>query len=486
VPGLRLHASLVFLFACSPDFSVPESHRAVELVVEAEPLGRLDEAPPVFRLRVRGGLSRAPLADFRLFEGSLSSLHLGRLRKRDLPKTLLDREIAVVTWSDGPDVVVAPTRALSAGTVSLAAADLGLLAEVTVEPDLVPWVPRIWPPEGALSGAGLSVYCGWAASLIEAGAVLLAPGGVEASIESGLDDRESFGVECVRIEPSVEAHVGALLLPPPLAGGAAFEPLPLIVSESPVAPPTCEAPEVPLGPACALPGDDRVVLRAAAGRSLWAIQEPEVTLGVTSPGDSLVVRGFEPETEPRLVATVFDESGARSVIDQPMILGPSVCHVVINEVLSDPRGPEPQGEWVELYNDGAEVVNLSGFTLVDTGGAIELPAHELLPGEFALLVSDEFLPDPELDVLPPADAALLRVGTVGVRGLGNTGEALRLVDPEGVVVSRFPSLPSPDPGTSLARVRPDAVDGEASSFQAHAAPGASPGAPNASLATAPP
>ena len=64
-------------------------------------------------------------------------------------------------------------------------------------------------------------------------------------------------------------------------------------------------------------------------------------------------------------------------------------------------------------------------------------------------------------------------------GLANAGELLRLRDPNGDVVSRFPALATPAAGTSVARRTPDAPDTDASAFGAHASPGASPGRPNA-------
>ena len=59
-------------------------------------------------------------------------------------------------------------------------------------------------------------------------------------------------------------------------------------------------------------------------------------------------------------------------------------HVVINEVFYDPPAgwPEPEAEWVELYNPTSSPVDLSGWRLTDDpdpGGGNE-GAYEFPPG----------------------------------------------------------------------------------------------------------
>ena len=80
--------------------------------------------------------------------------------------------------------------------------------------------------------------------------------------------------------------------------------------------------------------------------------------------------------------------------------------------------------------------------------------------------------------LGAADAALLRVPRLGKQGLSNAGELLRLRSPDGAVVSRFPAMAHGDGGTSGARRFPWSPSEDGSAFDAHAAPGASPGAQN--------
>jgi hypothetical protein len=144
-------------------------------------------------------------------------------------------------------------------------------------------------------------------------------------------------------------------------------------------------------------------------------------------------------------------------------LGP-MPHVILNEAQANPLGPEPAQEWVELVNDGSVAANLGGYVLADIGGTTTLPDALLPPGGYALIVNETFVEDDELDPPPAPGTLLLRVAKLGLNGLSNSGEPLKLIDTEGQVVSRFPATPKPKAGRSVSRVKPDAPDGIAASF----------------------
>ncbi len=154
---------------------------------------------------------------------------------------------------------------------------------------------------------------------------------------------------------------------------------------------------------------------------------------------------------------------------------PPSPHVILNEVLANPLGPEPQQEWVELYNDGSLPVDLDGYLLADLGGETLLPAALLAPGAFALIVNEGFVEDDGHDVAPFAGTLILRVPKLGQAGLTNAGEPLSLRDAAGAVVSRFPAGPKTKAGMSLSRRSPEAPDLSPAGF-VQAAP--SPGGPN--------
>jgi hypothetical protein len=150
-----------------------------------------------------------------------------------------------------------------------------------------------------------------------------------------------------------------------------------------------------------------------------------------------------------------------------------MAHIVINEVLANPLGPEPAQEWVELVNDGSIEADLAGYVLEDIGGKTDLPKARLAPGAHALIVNDAFVLDDELDPVPAPRALVLHVPKLGKGGLSNSGEPLKLVDSTGRVVSRFPIGPRVKAGSSVARVLPSSPDGLASSFKAgYPTPGA--------------
>jgi hypothetical protein len=72
---------------------------------------------------------------------------------------------------------------------------------------------------------------------------------------------------------------------------------------------------------------------------------------------------------------------------------------------------------------------------------------------------------------------LVELASLGTRGLSNSGEALLLVGPEGVV-ARFPLLAASHAGRSWARRALTTADDDPRAFAEHGTPGASPGAPN--------
>ena len=63
-------------------------------------------------------------------------------------------------------------------------------------------------------------------------------------------------------------------------------------------------------------------------------------------------------------------------------------HVVISEVMYDPSGTEPDGEWIELFNPTGETVDLAGWILRDNSTSQDsLPALILGAGEYAVVAT---------------------------------------------------------------------------------------------------
>lgn len=123
--------------------------------------------------------------------------------------------------------------------------------------------------------------------------------------------------------------------------------------------------------------------------------------------------------------------------------------IIINEVMYDPPSKQRNSEFIELYNRGAQRVNLSGWSFED-GIDFTFPAGTTLqPGAFLVVA---------------ADAAWMKsvYGNIPVIGdytgnLRNGGELLRLEDTWGNLVDQVDYLPSGD--------WPELTDGDGSSME---------------------
>ena len=109
-----------------------------------------------------------------------------------------------------------------------------------------------------------------------------------------------------------------------------------------------------------------------------------------------------------------------------------------------PRPLPDQPEWVELINDGAERVDLSGWRIGDAGSSRELWGV-IEPGQRVVFAAGQL----------PAGGGEIRLldGRIG-NGLNNDGDILRLIAPDGAVAVSVeyggPELPVPAAGASLA------------------------------------
>ena len=109
----------------------------------------------------------------------------------------------------------------------------------------------------------------------------------------------------------------------------------------------------------------------------------------------------------------------------------SACQsdVCINELMPNPTGVEsgnfPDGEWVELYNNGTSDVNLQGWSLWDAGGW-QHPIDANTWVDFANLATPY--------VLPAGSYAIISEANQGTLKLNNAGETLHLSDSSGTFV----------------------------------------------------
>ena len=144
-------------------------------------------------------------------------------------------------------------------------------------------------------------------------------------------------------------------------------------------------------------------------------------------------------------------------------LPPKVPRLVITEVLANPAGSEYTQEFVELENLEAEPVSLAGMLIEDKTGSDVLPDVAVPAGGFALLVAATFVADDGKDPVPRDGTVIVPVsGRIGADGLSNSGEPVRLVSSDGVVVSQYGGWVDVSAaawnGMSVHRVSVDACD----------------------------
>ena len=208
---------------------------------------------------------------------------------------------------------------------------------------------------------------------------------------------------------------------------------------APLEPRACDddAP-IAIGPGCAAVFDDRAVITPPTAPLLWTFAGLDRVV-VSEPDRPFLLDALPVATAFTIELVAIDRAGIEHPSSIPVTTLPPMAHVILNEVLANPVGEEPQQEWVELYNDGLAPAQLGGWQLEDVGGEAPLPDVTLPPGGFALVVNETFDAESEWDPMPPPNVPLLRVPELGKNGLSNSGEPMRLRNALGAIVSRFPA-----------------------------------------------
>jgi hypothetical protein len=469
VVGLLMLLGAAIGSGCAgPSLDVPELGEA-RLRAEFEPATADGFVPLVFRARLRAApASGKPW----LFRGEVSEYYARALKRGELPTALHERAIALRFWHDADDCWLQPLDWLEPdATYTLAFTGSGVVQVLLAQAAGERPARRVFPPIGSHKYR-VSVWC----DLADEGPwspLTLEPGSIAVRAAAGIAGYANPGCATLHVEGALTEAVVA----PPLFAGAAFEPSPWLAAPQAVgAPPVTCAAGVPFFGACLEVLDDRLLVTPMAQDLLFALTAPRPVVQAARAGTrGLLLRGLPPNSQVELIGSVLSSAGAHEPLRATFTTGPARRHVVLNEVLANPAGPEPDAEWLELVNDSDRPTSLSDLWLEDSSGHVRLPDAVLGPGEIALIVGDGFRTS-GVDVPVPDGVRLLRVPSLGARGLSNQGEGLLLVGPEGVV-SRFPLLPAPHAGQSLARRTLDGSDDDRAGF-AEQSVGATPGAPN--------
>ncbi|HEY6477259.1 MAG TPA: lamin tail domain-containing protein, partial [Polyangia bacterium] len=159
--------------------------------------------------------------------------------------------------------------------------------------------------------------------------------------------------------------------------------------------------------------------------------------GATSFDVGIPLGGLPPTVAATVTVNATDLAG-NSAVSSPFAFTTPVAlpPIAITEVLANPKGPEPQQEYVELRNLGDADVPLAGLRLQDSKGGDDLPAETLAAGGYALVVTSTYDPGEGSDPAPRAGTLLVRVDSrLGSDGLSNSGEVVQLVQGDAVVSS---------------------------------------------------
>ncbi|MCC6648521.1 MAG: lamin tail domain-containing protein [Polyangiaceae bacterium] len=392
----------------------PRPPPAPLVVVEAVPL-LLGHPVPTSQLLVRGEIDPATVA---LVRGEVSDAALSALASGSLPTSVRSRSLPIDVERVEAGLVVRPRAPLTEERHTLAVGAPRARATLDVVSG---------PPEAviALAGPDDVVACVDAPedALIAVGA---APSRVTPGAR-GVEDDRCFTVS--RPLPSALAR----------SDGALVALVPPSPPEEPRASSSrrCAPPRVALGDACVEIEDDRLVVHDATTPSLLWLDADDARLRVSIRTLPATLRGLAPSSTMGVRAVWLPPSGAPVRAELTLRTTPPRARGVLTEALADPLGPEPDAEWVEIANDGALPLDLTGWGLRDEVGASTLPSAVLAPGARALLVTPRFVAS---EPPPSTSCRLLVVASLGKNGLSNEGEALELVTPDGAVASRLPAV----------------------------------------------
>lgn len=444
------------------------------LILKEESGEALENVPRVVRFRLFGAAG-LEVANIWLVSGDVSSVSQGKLKRGEIPLTVEEHRESMIAWVKEEEIVLAPSSVLEPGErYSFVALGVGLIGTFTVSSEERP-VLRRWGPPFATAG-GEAFYCVDAPPLVS-DPEDLDPFDSASGFRRGIVD-EGVGADfCVRAVLPVHEKV---FIPPPSVDEFLLEPTPIdflaeaLEGSLERMPSECEGLPRFLG-GCAEVTQGALALRVSPGYyffSFFPEDDPETAQHLVLEAAESQVHAFGPllaDTTYKLEVTRFVPGSVTPQLESESLAfesGASAARFILTEILADPQGSEPEGEWIEVMNVGTSSGSLGGLELWDSGGGVVLPDVVLKPGELGLIVRGDF--SFELDEVPHPDTIPVSVPMLGQNGLRNSGEEVSLRNSEGRILSSIPAIPAGS-GESVARLEPWSSD-EGYSFEARRPP----------------
>ncbi len=454
------------LTACDPTtYQPPRGYQPVS-VEKVEPT----DLAPSFRLTVRltGALSvDAGTVRVALVAGAVDDATAEAFAKGRPTAAQKARETPVTVVPVPGALVVQPVRVVPAGGYTLITTLPARPPHVTaLRVEGAPPLPRLHPLVGAvLPGAPVTYCVGGELPALPATTEWLDTDGAlhEAVVHARTD------VPCLEIEAPESEGV---FVAPPLLGGVALDPAPLVVEDRlPRAPPGCSDEWTAIAPGlCARIDDDRVTFlgQEPAGAFLGLVGG-HAAFSPLAPGARWVVRGLLPAQAFAIRGVVRgDEDHA---VDRTLTTAPRRRHVVVNEVLARPPSGAATQRWIELGNDGADPVDLLDLVVLDGVERVPLPSLIVPPGGLALVVGVGFKAGLAGDQTPAVGTPIAVVPTLKLTS------DVALLERDGSLISKLPRV-STTKSASRGRRALDVPDDDAAAFGWDADGRSTPGRPN--------
>ena len=197
------------------------------------------------------------------------------------------------------------------------------------------------------------------------------------------------------------------------------------------------------------------------------------------PGDSALIAIETPLNNPgpsealARIDYTSDEDTADNILSAPLMYNYSPASIVVNEIMYAPRTPDV--EWVELYNNSSDSINIVGFDVSDNSGATSiLTTHDyfLAPSQYVVVAHDSgfFAAHPDYSG---------KYTISKIPSLNNDGDVVAIHDATGTTIDSVNYLPSwggSDGGKSLERILPAGNSNDPANFSTSTDPsGSTPG-----------